>query len=133
MIGVQTLFSLLLLRNFSSMNPLSVCNTLEDFGKGVVEDFGKGVVEDFLPFSISLWVFSFTFLPILLVQIVLFVVVYLFSCLECMFSVVGRVPEIELYARFWDVLRPGGVPTGFEKLLSLGFWSSYRLARRSSS
>ena len=43
------------------------------------------------------------------------------------------VPAMELYAGFWDVLRLGGVPIGFEKLLSLRFWSSYRFARRSSS
>ena len=35
--------------------------------------------------------------------------------------VTGRVLMTELYAGFWDVLRPGGIPIGFEKLLSLGF------------
>ena len=45
-------------------------------------------------------------------------------------SVVDKVPATELYSSFWDALRPGGVPIGFGKLFSLGFWSCYRFAKR---
>ena len=48
-IGVQTLFSLSLLKNFLPKNSLRICNTLEDFSQGAIEYFR--------PFSISLWVF----------------------------------------------------------------------------
>ena len=43
-------------------------------------------------------------------------------------SVADRVPMMELYTRFWYALRLGGIPIGFEKLLSLGFWSYHRFA-----
>ena len=49
------------------------------------------------------------------------------------FSIAGKVPTTELYAGFKDALGPRCVSIGFGKLLSLGFWSYYRFAKRSSS
>ena len=53
LIRVHALFSLSLFRNFLPKNPLSVCNSPDDFGEGTIEEFG--------PFSISWWVFTFDF------------------------------------------------------------------------
>ena len=60
-----------------------------------------------------------------------------FICVGCLVcghfmcsSVVGRFSGTELYVEFWDELKPGGIPIGFEKLL--GVWSYYRFGRRSS-
>ena len=38
-IGIQKLISLSLLRSLSPKDPLSICNTLEEFGQVVVEGF----------------------------------------------------------------------------------------------
>ena len=60
-----------------------------------------------------------------------------FVCVVCLvhghfacFLVTGRFPGTKLYAEFWDVLKPGGIPIGFEKIL--GFLSCHRFGRRSS-
>ena len=53
--------------------------------------------------------------------------------LNACFSIVCKVLVTELYAGFWDVLKLGGVPIGFEKLLGLGFWFCYRFSWRSLS
>ena len=119
------LISLLLLRNLSPKNSLSICN--------IPGDFSQGVVEDFQPFSISWWVF-----PLIRFQFFLYRLFYLWwfcygLALNACFSIVGRVPVTVLYIGFWDVLRPRGIPIGFEKLLGLGFWFCYCFVRRSTS
>ena len=119
------LISLPLLRNLLPKNSLSICN--------IPEDFGQRAVKDFQAFFISWWVF-----PLLCFQFCLYRLFRLWwFCydlgLNACFSAIGRVLEMELYTGFWDVLRPGGVPIGFKKLLSLGFWFYYRFARRSLS
>ena len=38
------------------------------------------------------------------------------------FSVTSRAPTTKLYIGFSDVLKLRGVPIGFEKLMSIGFW-----------
>ena len=60
-----------------------------------------------------------------------------FVCVGCLVHghfvcslVLGRFLGTELYAEFWDVLKPGGIPIGFGKLL--GFWFYHRFCRRSS-
>ena len=119
------LISLSLFRNLSPENSLSICNT--------PEDFGQGAVEDFRPFSVSWWVFSLLRYQFFLYE--LFCLWRFCSGLasNACFSVASKVLATELYSGFWDVLSPRGVLIGFEKLLSLGFWSYHHFARRSSS
>ena len=113
-IGIQKLISLLLLENLSPKNSLSICYT--------PEDFSQGAVEGFRPFLISWWVF-----PLLRLRFFLYRLFYLWwfcsgLALNVRLLLAGRVPTMELYAWFWDVLSPRCIPICFEKFLSLGFW-----------
>ena len=121
-IWIQMLISLPLLINLSPKNSLSICNTPKDLAKESlkISDHFRSPSGFFLCFTSDLTCTIFF----------LFLVVLLWSCLECVFfnrrygSGDGTIRKVLGHTRAW------GCPNRFEKFLSLGFWPCYHFARR---